>query len=340
MNAKSASLPVLLFSLVVAAGQASAHGAVAAPPSEAAELLSVRKIWDASPHNAFTDLIRWKGSWYCVFREGKAHVSPDGSLQVLTSKDGDTWTSAARITDPRGDLRDAKITVTPDKRLMLSGAIALPAGAPYKHQSLAWFSKNGTTWSEPAVIGDPNMWLWRTTWNRGTAYSVGYGTAERRFTRLYRSKDGAKFEPVVENLFDRDYPNEHSLVFLKDGTAYCLLRRDQGTATGQLGESHPPYTDWTWKDLGKRIGGPQMLRLPDGRFVAAVRLHDGKVRTGLCWLDPATATLTEFLPLPSGGDCSYAGLVWHDKLLWVSYYSSHEGKTSIYLAKVKLPKKG
>ena len=30
-------------------------------------------------------------------------------------------------------------------------------------------------------------------------------------------------------------------------------------------------------------------------------------------------------------------MVVHDGLLWVSYYSSHEGKASIYLAKVKLP---
>ena len=28
--------------------------------------------------------------------------------------------------------------------------------------------------------------------------------------------------------------------------------------------------------------------------------------------------------------------VWHEELLWVSYYSSHEGKTSVYLAKVRL----
>jgi len=36
--------------------------------------------------------------------------------------------------------------------------------------------------------------------------------------------------------------------------------------------------------------------------------------------------------LPSGGDTSYPGLLWHEERLWVSYYSSHEGKTSIYLA--------
>jgi hypothetical protein len=45
----------------------------------------------------------------------------------------------------------------------------------------------------------------------------------------------------------------------------------------------------------------------------------------------------ETLRLPSGGDTSYAGLVWHENLLWVSYYASHEGKTAIYLAKVKVP---
>ena len=56
----------------------------------------------------------------------------------------------------------------------------------------------------------------------------------------------------------------------------------------------------------------------------------------LLWLDVKTGRLTEFLKLPSGGDCSYPGLVLHEGLLWVSYYSSHEGKTSIYLAKVQL----
>jgi hypothetical protein len=79
-----------------------------------------------------------------------------------------------------------------------------------------------------------------------------------------------------------------------------------------------------------------MIRLPDGRLLAAVRLIDSPMRTGVCWLDPEQGTLTEALKLPSGGDASYAGMVWHEGLLWISYYSSHEGKTAIYLAKVKI----
>jgi len=71
--------------------------------------------------------------------------------------------------------------------------------------------------------------------------------------------------------------------------------------------------------------------------VAAVRLYDGKTRTSLCWLDPATDQLTEFLAMPSGGDTSYAGLTFHNGLLHMSYYSSHEDRTSIYVARVKLP---
>jgi hypothetical protein len=117
--------------------------------AEEAKIVSVRKIWDAAPHNAFTDLIRFKDQWFCVFREGKGHVSPDGSLRVLTSSDGQQWKSAALMRSPTGDLRDAKITLTPDGRLMLSGAEALHPPADAKHQSLAWFSEDGRNWSPP-----------------------------------------------------------------------------------------------------------------------------------------------------------------------------------------------
>lgn len=306
---------------------------------DSAELVSVKKIWDAAPHNAFTDLVRFDGKWFCVFREGAAHVSPDGALRVIVSADGQKWESAALIKSTDSDLRDAKITITPDNQLMLCGAGALHDKSKHTHQSLAWFSKDGSTWSDPVPIGDPDLWLWRVTWHGKKAYGVGYDCRAEKFVRLYESEDGKKFTPIVDRMFDKGYPNESSILFEGD-TAYCLLRRDGEPASGLWGTSRPPYTKWDWKELGARIGGPHMIRFPDGRYVAAVRLYDNKARTSLCWIDSKSGKLTEFLPLPSGGDCSYAGLVLHDDLLWVSYYSSHEGKTSIYLATVKFePKK-
>ena len=88
-------------------------------------------------------------------------------------------------------------------------------------------------------------------------------------------------------------------------------------------------------DIGVPIGGPNFILTPDGKMWAAGRKYGKQARTSL-----ATMTGTSFqhvLELPSGGDTSYPGMVLHDGLLWMSYYSSHEGgKTSIFLAKIKL----
>ena len=301
------------------------------------ELVDARKIWDQAPHNAFTDLIRFKDRWLCVFREGKTHVSPDGVLRVLGSSDGQTWTSDAVVALAGADLRDAKIAVTPDGKLMLSGVAHPPKPVEPAYQSLSWFSSDGKSWSAPVQVGDPDFWLWRVTWHKDRAYGIGYGCAAEKTVRLYSSADGKTFKTEVKTLFDQGYPNESSILFLEDGTALCLLRRDEGTKTAQLGIAKAPYREWTWKDLGVQIGGPHLIRLPDGRIVGGGRLYDRGARTSLLWIDPEAGKATEFLKLPSGGDTSYPGLVWHDGLLWVSYYSSHEGKTSIYLARIKVP---
>lgn len=329
---------ILTYCLTGVAVLLTAGFATGQPASEL-QLLEVQKIWDQAPHNAFTDLIHFNNRWFCVFREGEGHVSPDGALRVITSEDGNQWESAALITAAGMDLRDPKITLTPDGKLMLSGAGALHDKSVNTHQSLAWFSETGWYWSESYPIGERDFWLWRTTWYNGKAYSMGYGCNKERLLRLYISNDGKNFETLVPDLGITGYPSETALVFSGD-TAYCLLRRGGEQNNGLLGISLPPYTDWQWKDLGMRIGGPQMIQLPDGRLLAAVRLYGGDgwqpARTSLCWVDARKGTITEALELPSGGDTGYPGMVFHEGVVWVSYYSSHEEKTSIYLAKVKM----
>jgi hypothetical protein len=312
--------------------------------AEPAQLLSVQKIWDAAPHNAFTDLIRYQDQWLCAFREGNGHVSPDGAIRILSSPDATHWQSWSQVTLKNRDLRDPKLSITPSGELMLLAAGARrPADSaaakdPVTHQTYSWVRGKDDRWRGANEIGDRNAWLWRVTWHKGFPYSVGYDTGGEKFVRLYKGLNFRQFDVLVPTLFSEGYPNETGLIFRQDDTALCLLRRDgSGTnSTGLLGRARPPYTDWTWQDLGVKIGGPQLIELPDKRLIAGVRLYDGKVRTSIVEIDPATPKLSELLALPSGGDTSYPGLVWHEGKLFVSYYSSHEGKTAIYLAQVKL----
>jgi len=83
--------------------------------------------------------------------------------------------------------------------------------------------------------------------------------------------------------------------------------------------------------VARRLG---VQRLPRGElWVAGRRYLDGdRYRTVLARL--TGASYEPVLTLPSGVDTSYPGLVWHDGLLWISYYSSDEGKASIYLAEI------
>jgi len=124
--------------MVVAIVAAIAASCAGDQPHDA-ELVGLRMIWNAAPLNAFTDLVRFKDRWFCVFREGAGHVSHDGKLRVITSANGDTWASAALLAAPGElpDLRDPKITVTPDGRLMLTGAAALRTASSSRHQTYA-----------------------------------------------------------------------------------------------------------------------------------------------------------------------------------------------------------
>ena len=304
--------------------------------AENPRIVSVEKIWDRGLHNAFTDLIRFRGRWFCTFREGERHAAgQDGRIRVITSSDGESWESAALLETAGVDLRDPKLSRTPDDRLML-----VAGGSIYRDDSFQTrvprvaFSPDGYEWTPPRRVLAEEHWLWRITWHKGTAYSVskmGDGKNTRRVI-LYSSPDGIEWNWITVFRNIPPWPNEATIRFLPGDEMMILLRRN---ATGWIGTSHPPYRKWTWHDTGHRLGGPNFIRLPDGRLWAGSRAYTGDPTTIL-----ARMTRNSFEPvltLPSGGDTSYPGMVWHQGLLWISYYSSHEGKSNIYLAKVRLP---
>jgi hypothetical protein len=205
------------------------------------------------------------------------------------------------------------------------------------------FSKDGRQWTEPLIVIEPGRWLWCVTWYEGKAYGVSYTAGKGdRYLELLVSDDGIHYTPHVPKLFEQGYPTEVTLRFDSEGTCYALVRRDRrgdDPSSALLGVSRPDYKQWQWKDLGadfNGFGGPNLIQIPGSHWLAAGRMHDGGTHTALCYLDVENGTMTRLLKLPSGGDTSYPGMVWHNNMLYVSYYSSHEGKTSIYLAKVKI----
>lgn len=299
-------------------------------------LHSIRVIWDKGAHNAFTDLIFFQEHFYCVFREAETHRSMDGVIRVIKSADMENWESVAVIDMENADLRDPKLAINnEDKLLLIAYARYIERQNNVIRESFSWLSDDGEHWSDPySCETGLSTWRWSLSWGLGASYSVAYTSKDKNGT-LYATEDGKKWEVVVSDFFPEveSYPNEASLVFNDtDSIAYCLLRRDKGSQTAFLGQSSFPFVHWEWTDLGKRIGGPKMIQLSNGQLLAVVRLYDGRVRTSVCLIDPKDKKISEALTLPSGGDTSYAGVVEKNGRIYVSYYSSHEKKSKIYFA--------
>ena len=301
------------------------------------KIVSVKRIWDHGEHNAFTDLVRSRNTWWCTFREGKGHVGDLGRIRVLVSRDGDEWESAALIEKPGVDLRDPKLSIMPDGRFMLimGGSVLGDSGVYRTRAPHVSFSQQGHEWTEAKKLLAEDHWLWRVTWHRGYGYSVsklGDGRDPRR-VMLYRTDNGTDWEWITEFRDITGWPNEATVRFLDNDEMIVLLRRN---LTAWIGTSRPPYTRWKWTETGHQIGGPNFIRVPNGNLWASGRQYGDQAKTVLARM--TRQSYDPVLVLPSGGDCSYPGLVWYQDLLWMSYYSSHEEKTCIYLAKVALHK--
>lgn len=304
-------------------------------------LLSVQKIWDHSEHNAFPDLIFYRNNFYCAVRESDEHAGGrDGQVRILSSPDGKRWSAIALITRQGVDLRDPMLSETPDGRLMLSIGGSRYEGETYLGcNPCVSFSENGKDWAPVIVLDIEEEWIWRVTWHKGVGYGVSYRTNPKNsetpwVATLFKTDDGVVYIPIVK-LDAPDNPSEATLRFAADDTMVALLRRQ---APGYIGHSKPPYTQWTWTDIGFRVGGPNFLILPDGKMWAGSRLiaREDMRRTTLARM--SSATYEPELILPSGGDTSYPGMVYRNGLLYMTYYSSHEEKAMIYLATIDLEK--
>ena len=191
------------------------------------QIISVEKIWSHAPHNAFTDLIRFRDSWWCVFRE--AHGPRRARWHCPCADLGDSgvmWASAATVEERDIDLRDPKLSVTPDGRLMLlmGGCVYDDEGEYLTRAPRVSFSEDGATWSDPRKVLAEDHWLWRATWHGDQAYSLsklGEGKGPRRGF-LYSSADGIDWDWITE--FKLPGVSETTLGFQPGGEMIALIR--------------------------------------------------------------------------------------------------------------------
>lgn len=342
-----------LFLFLLPAGPSLVPGAEPTAP-RTVTVTNIRRVFSNGEHNAFTDLIRFRGQMYLTFRtcpDGHM-VHPTAAIIILTSSDGVQWREVHRFSVKDRDTRDPHFLIFHDKLFVYtgtwySGPKTLPT-SEYdlnKHLGYAAWSNDGSSWHSPIMLeGTFGHYIWRAASYGNKAYLCGRrkiafaegpkGEGRQVESIMLESDDGLIWRKCA--VFQESSGDETAFLFEADGRMLGVGRRGRGNA--QLLSALPPYTDVVRSDLERYVGGPLLTKW-GGRYVVGGRkmTSDRGAKTSLCWL--SDGKLTEFAELPSGGDNSYPGLIelGPDRAL-VSYYSSHEpgpdGKplTAIYLA--------
>jgi hypothetical protein len=317
---------------------------------------SVRRAFHNGEHNAFTDLVRFKGKLYLTFRScPDGHmVHPTASIIILASDDGRQWRQVHRFRVAERDTRDPHFLVFREKLFVYTGtwysgrtALASDDYDLNKHLGYAAWSEDGVSWHSPVMLEGPfEHYIWRAAAFGEKAYlcgrrKAGFAIAPRGEGReveslMLESDDGLVWRKRA--VFQETAGDETAFLFEPDGSILAIGRR--GSAAAQLLRSSPPYTQWQRKDLDRYIGGPLLVKWGDHYLVGGRKMtKETGPKTSLCWL--VGDRLHEFAELPSSGDNSYPGFVeLAPGRALVSYYSSHErdasGKemTAIYLAEL------
>ncbi len=183
------------------------------------EGVKVRKIWSNDKYNAFTSLISFKGSFYCAFREGEGHVfGQDGETRIISSKDGINWESVALLKKNGYDLRDPKLSVTPDGRIMvvIGGSVYNGKDLKSRLTHVSFSNKSGKNFTSPqpisisADVKTNDDWLWRVTWYNKIGYGVVYQLGDEWSLCLLKTTDGIHYD-LVTKLHPTNSPNKFDL---------------------------------------------------------------------------------------------------------------------------------
>lgn len=325
-----------LVTLLLVAIAAPADKATVTAENLPARPRSIRVVVADGRHNAFTTLARWRDQFWLSFRKGSAHNSNDADVFVLKSPDAATWTEALHL-DILPDDRGGQFLVTPKRLFLYDGAMKGSRLTTY-----VTYTDDGRSWSKPQTVYQEQYIVWRPIEHNGRFYANAHKKAEgksagrERESQLITSTDGLHWEKVA-TVRAGNWESETTFWFGPNERLYAFIRTKY-SGLGHIMESTPPYQQWTQRPAGVHLSGHIVETFRGVTYLLSRWMAPSGRETGTMIYTFEAGQLKPYCRLPAGGDCSYCGAVELDAEMLVSYYSSHEGSTNIYLARVPLKK--
>lgn len=271
----------------------------------------------------------------------------------MRSKNLKDWESIKLFELEGIDIREARLSITPNGEILVN----IGAGVWKDNNYISFDSfisisdKNGENFSslkkaqiDPTIEQENKFnWIWRVTWNKNIGYAILYQVEPDRKKEwkiyLVKTSDGLKYD-LVKQLSIQNKPNESTIRFDKNGKMYILIRREAGDKSSILVTSNYPYKEFDYETLDYFLGGPNFLFFNKNELLIGTRFakeenNKRSIITALLLTD-LKGKVQQTIELPSNGDSSYPGMLIEKNTLYFLYYSSHEGKSSIYLALIPL----
>jgi len=139
------------------------------------EVTKVRQVFDNGEHNAFTDMIKFKGKYYLTFRTcpGGHMLFPTSRILIMQSDDAENWKQVDEFSVPKRDVRDPHFLIFKDKLFVYTGTWYCGDSAPKTRtineiwdmpsgQPTEQTGRNPSCWKAPTAITSGGLPLMAT----------------------------------------------------------------------------------------------------------------------------------------------------------------------------------
>lgn len=297
-------------------------------------IISVELVWADNKHNAFPSIVSFESDTFIAFRSALGHLKSKGEITVIKKNIFGEWAPVHKIVEPGYDLRDPKLSIRGDGKVLLiygrhkwlDTKVVEKTVSRYVVISESINPFRRYQFSEPKNIILNNIdvgnkwWLWDLKWHKGYAYGFVYThTPESNKISLVSSRNGIEFDLI--SVFSQKYKvNEASIDFWNDELRAVV----RSNVNAFFIKSKAPYTDFEFKQLDIRVGGPNLINYNSIPVVLTRHYEKYKnKRTSLGFIvSGVDLEYQELIALPSYGDTGYGKIVLQNDKLRVVYYSS------------------